>query len=122
MICILISLTGWLRITSVLSSYDYLKEIGFNPHPACLILLGAVVCLLFLAAILFLLLHKTWAFSFMRWSCAVYLTLLFIENKFLSSAASSYVRSASLALPTLLGIGLLLLSWPSRPKGSHHAQ
>ena len=121
MVCILISLTGWLRILDTLSSYNYLQEIGLEPQPVYLILSGILIGLLFFASILFLLLHKKWALTYMRWSCAVYLILILIENKFLSSAAGSQGNTASVAVPTLLGISLLFLSWPSRPKGSHYA-
>ena len=122
MICILISLSGWLRMTSTLSSYSYLIEIGLYPHPVYLIVMGAVIGLLFLTVILFLWLHKIWALTYVRWGCAGYLALLFIENRFLSSTAGRYGNAASLALPTMLGMGLLLLSWPSRGKGSHYEQ
>lgn len=120
MICILISLSGWLRIKSTLLSYRYLIEIGLYPHPLYLILWGSVVGLLFLAAILFLLLNKKWALTYLRWSAALYLALLLIENIFLPSA-SSRGSTTSLVIPAILGIGLLFLSWPSRLKGRHHA-
>jgi len=121
MICILISLTGWLRILSTLSPYYYLQEIGIDPQPIYLILSGVLIGVLFFASILFLLLRKKWAMTYMRWSCAVYLILIFIENKVLSKAAGSQGNIASFALPTLIGISLFFLSWPSRAKGSHHA-
>lgn len=120
MICILISLSGWLRIKSTLSSYAYLIEIGLSPHPLFLILWGSVVGLLFLAAILFLLLNRKWALTYLRWSAALYLALLLTENLFFSSAGNRS-NITSQVIPAILGIGLWLLSRPSRLKETHHA-
>jgi len=121
MVCILISLFGWLRILNTINAYQYLQEIGLTPSPIYLIISGAVIGKLFLLVIIFLLLRKRWSVSLLRWSGAAFLILTFIENMFLANSASRGSIGGSLLMPTLLGAVILFYIWPPGQKRNHNA-
>jgi hypothetical protein len=106
-----ISVFGWLRVSESIKAYDYLLQLGLNPHPLYFIISGGLIGFLFLIALAALIAKLTWSSRFIH-LCALFLGLLYvIEDAFFSI---NKVGLFSVIIKLILVSVLLLL--PEKPK------
>jgi len=80
----IVSIVGWLRMAEAIKVYDYLIQLGLNPHPLYFIISGGLIGILFLIAIIARLIKTAWSTKFIR-LCSIVLGIqLLIENAVLS--------------------------------------
>jgi len=78
------SIFGWLRMVEAFKGYDYLIQLGLNPHPLYFVISGGLIGMLFLFAFITLIKKTTWSTIFIQF-CGIFLGILFaVENVFLS--------------------------------------
>jgi hypothetical protein len=66
MLCLGISLFGWLRFSGAMSIYSLLLELGIRPHPIYYLLSGLIIGLSFLVAFFSSTLNRKWACAYVR--------------------------------------------------------
>jgi uncharacterized membrane protein len=81
--CLGISLFGWLRLTGALSIYTLLLELGIKPHPLYYLLSGLAIGLSFLVAFLGSALNRGWAGVYVRICSAMLAVHLLTEIFFI---------------------------------------
>lgn len=87
-LCLGISLFGWLRLSGAASIYSLLLELGIRPHPIYYLLSGLAIGLSFLVAFFASALNRNWAGIYVR-ICSSLLTLhLLIEIFFIRHRVS----------------------------------
>jgi hypothetical protein len=78
-----ISIFGWLRAAESIKAYNYLIQLGLNPHPRYFVISGCLIGVLFLIAFAAQIIKLTWSNRFTN-LCTLFLGLLFIiEDAFL---------------------------------------
>lgn len=110
--CLGISLFGWLRLSGVLSIYTLLRELDFNPHPIYYLFSGLAIGLAFLLAFIGSALNQKWVGMYMR-ICSVVLAFhLLIEMLFIRGRASVI----QVILTVFVPISLFILTYRSQQK------
>jgi hypothetical protein len=79
-----ISIFGWLRAAESIKAYNYLIQLGLNPHPLYFVISGSLIGFFFLIAFAARITKLAWSRWFIHF-CAIFLGLLFIiEEVFIS--------------------------------------
>jgi uncharacterized membrane protein len=79
-----ISIFSGLRAAESIKAYNYLIQLGLNPHPLYFVISGGLIGLLFLIAFSARITKLAWSRRFIHF-CAIFLGLLFIiEEVFIS--------------------------------------
>jgi hypothetical protein len=101
-----ITIFGWLRAAESIKAYNYLIQLGLNPHPLYFIISGSFIGLLFLIAFAARIIKLAWSRRFIHF-CAIFLGLLFIiEEVFISINKAGML---SIVVKLLLVAALFLL-------------
>ena len=104
-VCLGISLFGWLRLSGAASIDTLLLELGIRPHPIYYLLSGLVIGLSFLVAFFVSALNHNWAGIYVR-ICSSMLTLhLLIEIFFIRRRV--YIIQVMLILAASVSIFIL---------------
>jgi hypothetical protein len=101
-----ITFFGWLRAAEAIKGFDYLIQLGLNPHPLYYVISGSLIGLLFLIAFAARIIKLAWSRRFIHF-CAIFLGLLFIiEEVFISINKAGIL---SIVVKLLLVAALFLL-------------
>ena len=78
------SILGWLRMAETIKAYDYLIQLGLNPHPLYFVISGGLIGMLFLIAFITLINRSIWSTRFIQF-CSIFTGIIFlVENVFFS--------------------------------------
>ena len=102
-----VSVFGWLRMAETISVYNYLIQLGLNPHPLYFVVSGGLIGMLFLIAFITQITRSAWSRRFIH-LCAAMLAAVFLIETIVLSINKTGVFS--LIIEFILIIAIYLLS------------